>query len=95
MQSGRTWESIEDADRTHERIFGSKWPLPGLYAERFALHEAAVRHVCLDRQLLAFDAKQGWGPLCEFLGVAVPEAAFPWENRLATSESPYQGLWLL
>lgn len=31
-------------------------------------------------RLLVFHPKQGWGPLCEFLGVPVPEAAFPRVN---------------
>ena len=25
-------------------------------------------------------AREGWGPLCGFLGVAVPDMAFPWTN---------------
>ena len=28
-------------------------------------------------RLLVFEVKQGWGPLCEFLGVPVPEEPFP------------------
>lgn len=28
-------------------------------------------------RLLVFSADQGWGPLCEFLGVPTPETAFP------------------
>jgi hypothetical protein len=28
-------------------------------------------------QLLVFSADQGWGPLCDFLGVPVPESKFP------------------
>ena len=31
-------------------------------------------------KLLVFDAKQGWGPLCAFLGVPVPDAPFPSVN---------------
>jgi hypothetical protein len=31
-------------------------------------------------RLLVFDVKQGWGPLCAFLGVAVPEGPFPRVN---------------
>ncbi len=30
--------------------------------------------------LLEFNAKQGWGPLCEFLGVPVPDFPFPRVN---------------
>lgn len=31
-------------------------------------------------RLLVFDVKDGWGPLCEFLGVPEPEIPFPWTN---------------
>lgn len=31
-------------------------------------------------RLLVFEAKQGWEPLCEFLGVDVPNAPFPRSN---------------
>ena len=41
--------------------------------------EAVRREVPAD-QLLVFDPAQGWGPLCAFLGVAVPEAAYPMTN---------------
>jgi hypothetical protein len=41
--------------------------------------EAVVAGVPKDR-LLVFDVKEGWGPLCAFLGVAVPDSPFPREN---------------
>jgi len=31
-------------------------------------------------RLLVFEVKQGWGPLCEFLGLPVPDADFPHIN---------------
>jgi len=31
-------------------------------------------------KLLVFEVKQGWSPLCEFLGVDVPESEFPRVN---------------
>jgi hypothetical protein len=41
--------------------------------ERFNRHTAEVRaHVPADR-LLVYQVKEGWGPLCEFLGVPAPE----------------------
>ncbi len=30
---------------------------------------------------LVFNVADGWGPLCEFLGVPVPDEAFPHKNR--------------
>jgi hypothetical protein len=29
------------------------------------------------RELLVFEVKEGWEPLCRFLGKSVPEEAFP------------------
>ena len=31
-------------------------------------------------RLLVFDVAEGWGPLCEFLDVPVPDAPFPRVN---------------
>ncbi|KAH7019479.1 hypothetical protein EDB80DRAFT_700928 [Ilyonectria destructans] len=36
-------------------------------------HNAEVRELAVDRKFLEYQPGQGWGPLCEFLGVAVPE----------------------
>jgi hypothetical protein len=47
-------------------------------------NEEVVRHVPPER-LLVYEAKEGWGPLCEFLGVGVPEGLpFPHLNGYAT-----------
>lgn len=49
----------------------------------FERHTAEVRGAIPASRLLVLDVKQGWGPLCEFLGVAVPAAAFPRVNSRA------------
>lgn len=46
----------------------------------FERHNASVRAGVPAEKLLVFDAKQGWGPLCAFLGVPVPDAPFPSVN---------------
>ena len=38
-----------------------------------------IRDLSADR-LLVFEVKQGWAPLCKFLGVAQPEGPFPNTN---------------
>lgn len=40
-------------------------------------HIADVKAAVPPDQLLVFSADQGWGPLCDFLGVPVPESEFP------------------
>ncbi len=47
----------------------------------FVAHNDAVRAMIPAGQLLEFEVKQGWGPLCEFLEVPVPEEPFPRTNH--------------
>ena len=55
----------------------------GFMTDVFRRHtEAIVAGVPKDR-LLVFDVAQGWGPLCEFLGVTVPDTPYPRENSTA------------
>ncbi|MAN46877.1 MAG: hypothetical protein GYB49_17255 [Alphaproteobacteria bacterium] len=46
----------------------------------FVAHEAAVKSEIPAGRLLVHEAKDGWGPLCEFLGVAVPDTPYPRTN---------------
>ena len=39
-------------------------------------NEQVKAEIATDR-LLVFEVKQGWGPLCQFLGVPIPEEPFP------------------
>ena len=49
--------------------------------EAFLRHrDEVVRRVPAER-LLVYEVGQGWGPLCAFLGVPVPEAPFPHLNE--------------
>lgn len=50
----------------------------------FAAHNRAVREAIDPQQLLVFDVKEGWEPLCAFLGAPVPEGEpFPHVNDTA------------
>lgn len=46
----------------------------------FKRHTDDVLRTIPPERLLVFEAKQGWKPLCAFLGVPVPDAPFPSEN---------------
>src|SRR5919112_3095268 len=49
-----------------------------------AAHNQAVREEIGPDRLLVFDVKEGWEPLCAFLGVPVPDGeAFPHLNDTA------------
>jgi hypothetical protein len=40
-------------------------------------HNQAVRDTIAKDRLLVFNARDGWGPLCAFLGAALPDAPYP------------------
>ncbi len=47
---------------------------------QFDRHNAGVRARIPAERLLVYEAAQGWGPLCAFLGVPVPDAPMPKAN---------------
>ena len=51
----------------------------GVYQE----HNEAVRREVPAERLIDFEVKQGWAPLCAFLGKPVPETPFPNVNDSA------------
>ncbi|KAF6826966.1 nad dependent epimerase [Colletotrichum plurivorum] len=59
--------SLEDADRVAR--------------ERYREHYELVRRITPKERLLEFDLKDGWAPLCEFLGKPVPKEPFPHLNE--------------
>lgn len=46
----------------------------------YGAHLAEVRKTIPADRLLNFDVREGWEPLCRFLGLPVPDAAFPRTN---------------
>ena len=51
--------------------------------EVFNRHNEEVRRRVPKEQLLIYEVKEGWGPLCEFLGVEAPDKPFPSLNDAA------------
>jgi Sulfotransferase domain len=47
----------------------------------FHRHIETVKKTIPENRLLVFDVKQGWGPLCEYLGVPIPLGDFPKTNN--------------
>jgi len=47
----------------------------------FVAHADSVRAAIPTDQLLVFEAREGWEPLCSFLGVTVPDEPFPRSNN--------------
>jgi hypothetical protein len=71
------------AGRAHEREFA---------VARFLRHTGEVRAVIDSKRLLVFDVKEGWEPLCRFLGRPVPGVPFPRANRRSTIRA---ATWLM
>jgi hypothetical protein len=46
----------------------------------FHAHNDAVKAAIPPARLLVYQVKEGWGPLCDFLGLEVPDEAFPRSN---------------
>jgi hypothetical protein len=49
----------------------------------FIAHNEAVKATVPSRQLLVYEVKDGWDPLCSFIGVAPPAEPFPRTNHRA------------
>jgi hypothetical protein len=51
--------------------------------EVFERHNEEVKRRVPQERLFVYEVKEGWGPLCEFLGVPVPDEPFPRLNDTA------------
>jgi sulfotransferase family protein len=60
--------------------------------EVFERHNREVLRRLPEGQLLVYEVKQGWGPLCEFLGVEAPEEPFPRLNDTAEMRRRIQAI---
>ena len=52
-----------------------------LFRKKYGEHNERVQTVIPKERLLVYNVKQGWEPLCMFLGCEVPQESFPWVNR--------------
>jgi hypothetical protein len=71
----------------HTFAFGSLRPHKVLYLDRYHTHRMAVQGFAYThgRRLLIVDpTREGWDKLCRFLQKPIPQAPWPWKNRLAT-----------
>ena len=60
--------------------------------EVFERHNERVRQRVPTERLLVYEVKDGWGPLCEFLGVDVPDEPYPRTNDTAEMRRRLQGV---
>lgn len=71
------------ADMVGRRTFGSDVLDKDAAIAAFSRHTEDVRAAIPPSRLLVFDVADGWEPLCNFLGVAVPDLPFPQLNNTA------------
>ena len=63
-----------------QQTFGGSTADEALAIGVLEMHNEEVRRTIPAERLLVYEVKQGWEPLCAFLGVAVPEVPFPRTN---------------
>ncbi|PSR76410.1 P-loop containing nucleoside triphosphate hydrolase protein [Coniella lustricola] len=59
----------------HTYCWNNDFPAHG--RQHYHKHNDLVRESANGRAFLEFDVKDGWAPLCAFLGIAVPDEPFP------------------
>jgi hypothetical protein len=62
---------------------GESWDDPEVAMAAYERHNAEVRATVPPERLVEWRPGDGWAPLCEALGVPVPDAPFPHENTTA------------
>jgi hypothetical protein len=62
--------------------FSDRLDDPTAMMDAFERHNAAVRHEVPPARLLEWTPGDGWEPICERLGVVVPDEPFPHTNAL-------------
>ena len=71
-------------------LVGSANPKSGfILRKRYREHNHRVKSLVPPEKLLVYNVKQGWKPLCDFLGCEVPTIAFPHESiKSEIAEAP-------
>ncbi|WIG59817.1 MAG: hypothetical protein OJF49_002564 [Ktedonobacterales bacterium] len=64
-----------------EGTFGGRFDDKAHAIAVYNQHIAEVKERVPAEKLLVYDVKQGWEPLCAFLGISVPATPFPYLNQ--------------
>ena len=54
--------------------------------QRYKSHNLYVKSEVPEEDLLVWNVKEGWEPLCKFLGKPIPEKPFPHDNKTGDME---------
>lgn len=67
-----------------EGTFAAGWAEPQQLIDQMVRHNEEVKRIVAPERLLVWKVTEGWGPLCDFLGVEVPAEPLPHENDRET-----------
>ena len=79
-------------DTIWKRLFDGRFLERDYAIQVFNDHIKEVKALVPADRLLIFDVKEGWGPLCEFLNVPMPEKPFPHFNNRAMTRLGFVGV---
>lgn len=63
------------------KFFEGKFKDKDYAINKFNSHIEEVKAIVPENQLLIFEAKNGWEPLCDFLGKPIPDGDYPRTNK--------------
>jgi len=66
-----------DNDKSYEKSLKELENMQDLYKQAYRKHIIYVRALIPKRQLLEWNVKEGWGPICKFLKAEKPKIPFP------------------
>ena len=66
-----------DNDKPYEKSLKELENMQDLYKQAYRKHIIYVRALIPKHQLLEWNVKEGWGPICKFLKAEEPEIPFP------------------
>lgn len=76
------WPEGRDLLTLLEQFTGTdRWDDAVILRAAYERHNDAVRRTIPNHRLLEWRATEGWLPICQALGVPVPDTPFPWTNR--------------
>jgi len=81
---GRWERYLELVDRMFwgpQGTFAQGWERPEQLIEQAEAHNEQVKRTVPAERLLVWDVKEGWEPLCAFLGIDVPATPMPHANE--------------
>ena len=90
---GKVFEMVDLA--IWQGLFGGRFEDKDHARKVFEQHIEAVKAHVPANQLLVYQVKEGWQPLCDFLGCDVPSEAFPHVNDTAAFHSRLRALRVL